>query len=143
MNDQWVRPILYVIISYEILSLRIIHSRIDHILYASYPQNDVEEVNLKYKTERAALEKQYELLRAPILEKRKDIVSGDVEVELEGTDSGEYENESMEWEYVDEKLIWSMKYDGVCDLCMSKSILNHIYHTTPHHTITYVWSRPV
>lgn len=49
--------------------------------------NDVEVVNLKYKEERAALEKQYELLRAPILEKRKDIVSGDVEVELEGSDS--------------------------------------------------------
>jgi hypothetical protein len=50
---------------------------------------DVEEVNMKYKAERAALEKQYELLRAPILEKRRDIVSGDVEVELEGAESGE------------------------------------------------------
>lgn len=49
--------------------------------------NDVEEVNSKYKLERAALEKKYDLLRSPILEKRKDIVSGDVEVELEGTDS--------------------------------------------------------
>ena len=44
---------------------------------------------MKYKAERAALEKQYELLRAPIMQKRRDIVSGDVEVELEATDSGE------------------------------------------------------
>lgn len=48
----------------------------------------MEEVNEEYKKQRAALEKQYELLRAPIWQKRKDIVSGAVEVELEDSESG-------------------------------------------------------
>ena len=61
-------------------------------------QSEVEEINEEYKKQRAALEKQYELLRAPILEKRRDIVSGEIEVALEDTESGEWVSEWVsEW----------------------------------------------
>ena len=47
-------------------------------------QSEAEDINAKYKLERAALEKKYELLRSPVLEKRRDIITGDMDVELEG-----------------------------------------------------------
>lgn len=54
-------------------------------------QLSIDEVNLRYKEERAALEKKYEEARAPVLEKRMNIVSGELDVELEG-DSGKCRN---------------------------------------------------
>lgn len=57
---------------------------------------EVEEINEKYKEERAALEKKYEEFRAPVFEKRASVIAGDVEVELEGAESkpeGEQEGE--------------------------------------------------
>lgn len=44
--------------------------------------NEVEEIDKQYKKERIELEQKYALLRAPIYNKRKDIISGEVDVEI-------------------------------------------------------------
>lgn len=49
---------------------------------------EVDTVNLEYKKERAALEKKYDTLRAPLLEKRKSVVVGEIDVQLEDTETG-------------------------------------------------------